>query len=165
VPLLQLYKKKWSALLPDAPFAYTFMDDTLARLYSMEVQMKKAATAATVIALLIVLLGVLGIVTQSISKRTKEVGIRKVLGASVAQVILLFAKEFSIIIIVANIIAWPVAYFALRNWLNNYAYRINLTFFPFIMVGLVLLLMVAILIAIKTIRTALINPVKSLRTE
>ncbi|MGG9964127.1 ABC transporter permease [Ferruginibacter sp. SUN106] len=158
-------QKKWSVLLPDAPFAYTFMDDTLARLYSMEVQMKKAATAATVIALLIVLLGVLGIVTQSISKRTKEVGIRKVLGASVVQVILLFAKEFSIIIIVANIIAWPVAYFALRNWLNNYAYRIDLTFFPFIMVGLVLLLLVALLIAVKTIRTALMNPVKSLRTE
>ncbi len=158
-------QKKWSALLPDAPFAYIFMDDTLARLYSMETQMKKAATAATAIALLIVLLGVLGIVTQNINKRTKEVGIRKVLGASVAQVILLFAKEFSIIIIVANLIAWPVAYFVLHNWLNNYAYRIDLTIFPFLIVGLILLALVAILISIKTIKTALTNPVKSLRTE
>ncbi len=158
-------QKKWSVLLPDAPFAYTFMDDTLARLYSMELQMKKAATAATVIALLIVLLGVLGIVTQSIGKRTKEVGIRKVLGASAVNVILLFAKEFTVIIVAANLIAWPLAYFALRNWLNNYAYRIDLSLFPFIMVGLILLVLVMMLISAKTIKTAFTNPVKSLRSE
>ena len=158
-------QKKWAALLPDAPFAYSFMDDTLARLYSMEMQMKKASMAATVIALLIVLLGVLGIVTQSISKRTKEVGIRKVLGASVVQVIILFAKEFALITVIANAIAWPLAYVALNNWLNNYAYRIQLTMLPFVMVGLILLLLVSILITVKTVRTALTNPVKSLRTE
>jgi putative ABC transport system permease protein len=158
-------QKKWSTLLPDAPFAYSFMDDTLAKLYSMEMQMKKASMAATVIALLIVLLGVLGIVSQSISKRTKEVGIRKVLGASVTQVITLFAKEFAIIIVIANAIAWPLAYIALNSWLNNYAYRIQLTLLPFVAVGLILLLMVAALISFKTVRTALTNPVKSLRTE
>jgi putative ABC transport system permease protein len=158
-------QKKWSVLLPDAPFAYVFMDDTLAKLYSMEMQMKKASTAATVIALLIVLLGVLGVVTQSISKRTKEVGIRKVLGASVLQVIMLFAKEFAVIIIIANVVAWPVAYLALRNWLNNYAYRINLTLFPFIAVGCILLILVAGMVSIKTVKTALTNPVNSLRSE
>jgi putative ABC transport system permease protein len=85
------------------------MDDTLAKLYSMEMQMKKASAMATVIAFIIVLLGVLGIVTQSISKRTKEVGIRKVLGASELQVIGLFAKEFYIIALISNCIAWPLA--------------------------------------------------------
>ena len=158
-------QKKWSAIIPDAPFAYVFMDDTLAKLYQTEMQMKKASFAATVIAMLIVLLGVLGIVTQSISKRTKEVGIRKVLGASVLQVIVLFAKEFSLIILIANCIAWPLAYIALSKWLNNYAYRINLTFLPFVTVGFILLILVAVLISIKTMRTALTNPVKSLRTE
>jgi putative ABC transport system permease protein len=158
-------QKKWATLLPDAPFAYSFMDDTLAKLYQTEMQMKKASMAATIIALVIVLLGVLGIVTQSISKRAKEVGVRKVLGASVLQVIILFAKEFSFIIIVANCIAWPLAYIVLSKWLNNYAYRINLNLFPFLAVGLILMALVVILVSIKTMKTALMNPVKSLRTE
>jgi putative ABC transport system permease protein len=158
-------QKQWSVLLPDAPFAYSFMDDTLSRLYSMEQQMKKASMAASAIALLIVLLGVLGIVTQSISKRTKEVGIRKVLGASAAQVIVLFVKEFSIILLIANLVAWPLAFMALRNWLNNYAYRINLTASPFLIVGLILLVLVSAVISIRSIKIALMNPVKSLRTE
>ncbi len=162
---LAAIQKKWSAILPDAPFAYVFMDDTLAKLYSMEVQMRKASSAATVIALLIVLLGVLGIVTQSISKRAKEVGIRKVLGASVPQVIVLFAKEFSLILLIANFVAWPLGYMLLQKWLDNYAYRIDLTLLPFLSVGLILLALVALLIAVKTMRTALMNPVKSLRTE
>ena len=165
VAAIAAIQKKWSAILPDAPFAYIFMDDTLDKLYQMEMQMKKASMAATVIALLIVLLGVLGIVTQSISKRTKEVGIRKVLGASVLQVIVLFAKEFSLIILIANCIAWPLAYIALQNWLNNYAYRIKLDLLPFVMVGFILLVLVAVLILIKTMSTALMNPVKGLRTE
>jgi putative ABC transport system permease protein len=158
-------QKKWSLLLPDAPFDYKFIDDTLTKLYATETQMKKASQAATVIALIIVLLGVLGIVTQSITKRTKEVGIRKVLGASVRQVIALFAKEFSLLIIIANVIAWPLAWLTVNNWLNNYAYRIQLNFIPFLLVSFVLALLVAALIVIKTISTATANPVNSLRTE
>jgi putative ABC transport system permease protein len=158
-------QKKWASLLPDAPFAFVFMDDTLAKLYSMEMQMKKATMAATLIALLIVLLGVLGIVTQSISKRTKEAGIRKVLGASAFQVIVLFVKEFSLIILVANFIAWPLAFLVLSNWLNNYAYRIELTLVPFLMVGLILLALATFIISIRSLSLALSNPVKSLRTE
>jgi len=158
-------QKRWSVLLPDAPFAFSFMDDTLARLYSMEQQMKEASMAATAIALLIVLLGVFGIVSQSISKRTKEAGIRKVLGASAMQVILLFVKEFSLIMLVANVIAWPLAFIALRNWLNNYAYRIDLTLTPFLVVGFILLILVSTVISIRSIKIALMNPVKSLRTE
>ncbi len=158
-------QKKWSTLIPDAPFDYVFMDNTLAKLYAKEIQIKKASEAATIIALVIVLLGVLGIVTQSITKRTKEVGIRKVLGASVMQVIALFAKEFSWLVLIANLIAWPLAYLAVSNWLNNYAYRIKLNVFPFLIVAITLAMLVAILILIKTMRTAASNPVKSLRTE
>lgn len=162
---LSAVQKKWAVLFPDAPFAYTFMDDTLAKLYQMEMQMKKASMAATIIALVIVLLGVLGIVTQSISRRTKEVGIRKVLGATVTQVIVLFVKEFSLIILIANCIAWPIAYTALTRWLNNYAYRVDVTLLPFAIVGAILLSLVILLVAARTIKTALLNPVTSLRTE
>jgi putative ABC transport system permease protein len=158
-------QKKWSQFFPDAPFDYSFMDDTLARLYTTEMQMKKASQAATMIALVIVLLGVLGIVTQSITRRTKEVGIRKVLGASVSQVILLFGKEFSKLILIANLVGWPLAYLAVNNWLNNYAYRIQLNFIPFLLVSMILILLVTLVIVIKTVRTATANPVNSLRTE
>ena len=158
-------QQRWSQLLPDAPFDYSFMNDTLARLYTTEMQMKKASDAATIIALVIVLLSVLSIITQSITRRTKEIGIRKVLGASVVQVIVLFAKEFALILLIANLVAWPLAWLAANNWLGNYAYRISLNFMPFATVSLVLAALVAILIVLKTIRTALSNPVKSLRTE
>ncbi|MCP9749812.1 ABC transporter permease [Ferruginibacter sp. HRS2-29] len=158
-------QKKWSSLLPGAPFEYVFMDDTLARLYSTERQMKLASGTATGIALVIVLLGVLGIVTQTITRRTKEVGIRKVLGASVAQVLLLFGKEFSILLIIANCIAWPVTWLFVNRWLTNYAYRIDVTWFPFISVGILLAILTGIVIVLKTIKIAFSNPVKNLRTE
>jgi putative ABC transport system permease protein len=154
---LDALQHKWSALFPGSPFEYTFLDDTLAKLYQTELQMKKASQAATVVALLVVLLGVLSIATLSIARRVKEVGIRKVLGASALQVVWLFIKEFSALILVANIIAWPLAYFVLNNWLNNYAYRIELTVLPFISVALVLAALVGLVVVIKTIRTALSN--------
>ena len=158
-------QQKWSKLLPDAPFDYMFMNNTLARLYSTEMQMKKASDAATIIALVIVLLGVLSIITQNITRRTKEVGIRKVLGASVVQIILLFVKEFAYILLIANLVAWPIAWVTVNNWLGNYAYRIALNGTPFITVSLVLGILIMILIVLKTVRTSLSNPVKSLRTE
>ncbi|MES2647250.1 MAG: ABC transporter permease [Bacteroidota bacterium] len=158
-------QKKWSQLLPDAPFDYHFMDDTLGRLYTTEIQMKKASETATLIALLIVLLGVLGIVTQSITKRTKETGIRKILGASVAQIMLLFSKEFGILIIIANLVAWPLAYLLVSKWLNNYAYRVEVSPLPFVLVSGCIAILVAAIIVLKTLKTATANPVKNIRTE
>lgn len=158
-------QSKWSQLFPDAPFDYKFMDDTLARLYESEIQVKKASEAATLISLIIVLLGVAGIVSLSIAKRTKEVGIRKVLGASVPNIVWLFMKEFSGIMLVANCIACPLAYLLMKNWLSDYAYRININATPFLIVGICLLLLVGILITVQTVKKAIANPVKSLRTE
>ncbi|GAA4334917.1 ABC transporter permease [Mucilaginibacter gynuensis] len=155
-------QSKWSALFPNAPFEYVFLDDTIAKLYQQEMQIKKASQAATVIALLVVLLGVLSIATLSIARRVREVGIRKVLGASAMQVVWLFIKEFAILVLVANLIAWPVAWFSLNSWLTGYAYRINLDALPFLSVALILAALVAVVIAVKTIKTALDNPVKSL---
>jgi putative ABC transport system permease protein len=158
-------QNKWSQLFPDAPFDYKFMDETLAKMYQSEIQVKKASEAATVLSLIIVLLGVAGIVSMSIAKRTKEVGIRKVLGASVPNIVWLFMKEFSGIMLVANCIAWPLAYLLMKNWLSDYAYRININATPFLIVGSCLLLLVGILITVQTVQKAIANPVKSLRTE
>ena len=157
--------RQWSELFPDAPFNYTFLDDTLQTLYDTELRMDKAARAATVVSLVIVLLGVFGIVSLSLTRRTKEVGIRKVLGATIPQVIGLFTREFLLLVGLANLIAWPLAYILLRHWLNGYVYRIDLTLVPFVLAGAGMAILVALLIAARAFRTASASPVQSLRTE
>ncbi|HVX28827.1 MAG TPA: ABC transporter permease [Parafilimonas sp.] len=158
-------QKKWSALMPGAPFEYQFMDETLQKIYSTELQLQQAAYTSTVLSLIIVLLGVLGLISLSIQKRTKEIGIRKALGSSVSGIISLFMKEFLWIIVIAAIIACPLAYMIMHNWLQGYAYRINVTATPFIISIICLGLITALLICIQTIKAAVANPVKSLRTE
>jgi ABC-type antimicrobial peptide transport system permease subunit len=141
------------------------MDDALAKLYKSEIQIKKASYTATVLALIIVLLGVLGLISLSVQKRTKEIGIRIVLGSSAAGIMSLFMKEFLLVILISAIVACPVAYIILHNWLLAYAYRINITASPFIISVTILVVITAALICIQTIKVALANPVKSLRTE
>ncbi|TAL42803.1 MAG: ABC transporter permease [Chitinophagaceae bacterium] len=158
-------QKKWSALLPAAPFEYNFMDDALKRLYRTEIQLKKASYTATVLALIIVLLGVLGLISQSIQKRTKEIGVRKVLGSSVAGIITLFIREFLSVLLVGGIIACPLAYLIMNDWLMDYAYRVQITSKPFIISIVLLGMITALLITLQTFKAATTNPVKSLRTE
>lgn len=162
---VEAIQKKWSQLMPGSSFEYTFMDDTLKKLYANEIQLKKAAYAATMLSLVIVLLGVLGLVALSIHKRIKEIGIRKVLGASTAGIMHLFIKEFALVIIVAACIASPVAYLVMSKWLNNYATHIDISPTPFILSMLTLVVITVLLIGIQTMKAALSNPVKSLRTE
>lgn len=158
-------ERKWATVLPGAPFDYKFQDDTLTYMYRSEIQLKKAAQTATLLALLIVLLGVLGIVTLSITRRMKEVGIRKVLGASGLQIIALFLKEFAWMILLANIIAWPLAYIALDKWLDNFVYRIHINWIPFFTVAAVVAGLIAVIVTIQTIVRALTNPIRNLRSE
>jgi ABC-type antimicrobial peptide transport system permease subunit len=141
------------------------MDDTLKTLYTSEIQLKKASYTATVLSVIIVFLGVLSLISLSIQNRKKEIGIRKVLGASVASVVSLFIKEFIMIILVAGIIACPLAYLLMQKWLNDYVYRIALNGQPFLIALLGLTLATAVLIILQTTRAALANPVKSLRSE
>ena len=158
-------QKKWSALMPGAPFEYKFMDDTLRNLYKSEIQLKKASYTATVLSLIIALLGVIGLVSLSIQKRTKEIGIRKVLGSSVGGIIALFMREFLIVIGIAGLIACPITWIIMHGWLNDYAYRITLTAMPFVISVAGLALITALLIAVQTIKAGTDNPVKSLRTR
>jgi putative ABC transport system permease protein len=158
-------EKKWAVLLPGSSFEYNFMDDTLKKLYKTEIQLKKAAYTATLLSLIIVLMGVLGLVSLSIQKRTKEIGIRKVLGSSVSAIIGLFMKEFLWVILIAGLIACPIAWIIMHGWLSDYAYRISLTVKPFIISVAGLAFITAVLIAIQTIKAGLDNPVRSLRTE
>ncbi|SEO25591.1 ABC-type antimicrobial peptide transport system, permease component [Niastella yeongjuensis] len=162
---LDAIQKKWSTLMPDAPFEYKFMDATLANLYKTEIQLQKAAYTATILALIIVLLGVIGLVSLSIQKRTREIGIRKVLGSSITGIVSLFLKEFFAVIAIGGLIACPLAYLIMNNWLQGYAYRIEITAVPFIMAIAGLALVTMLLICLQTIKSALLNPIKALRTE
>jgi putative ABC transport system permease protein len=158
-------QRKWAVLLPGSSFEYSFMDDSLKKLYSSELQLKKASHAATVLALIIALLGVLGLLSLSIQKRTKEIGIRKVLGASASGIIGLFLKEFLPVLIIGGIISVPIAWNVLGSWLDNYAYRIKLDWVPFVIPVVVLGVITTIVIVLKILRAAALNPVKSLRIE
>lgn len=162
---VEAIQKKWGTLMPGSSFEYSFMDDALKKMYTSELQIKRAAYTATFLSLLIALLGVLGMVSLSIHKRVKEIGIRKVLGASIQSILLLFVKEFAVILLVAGAAAMPVAYLLMSNWLNNYASHISISAVPFVisigMLGLVSLL----LIALQALKAAVVNPVKSIRTE
>jgi putative ABC transport system permease protein len=158
-------QQHWASLLPGSPFDYTFMDDTLKKLYKTEIRLKKASYIATTLAIIISFLGVIGLVSLSLQKRTKEIGIRKVLGSSVTAIIGLFVKEFVVIILVACLIACPVAYFLMQHWLTDYAYKVAITLNPFITTIALLTIITILLIIIQSIKTALANPVKSLRSE
>lgn len=157
--------QKWAELLPGTPFEYSFMDQTLRKLYDSEIRLRKACYIATVVSMAIVLLGVLGLISMSIQKRTKEIGVRKVLGSSVVNIVGLFMKEFVLIIGVATLIACPIAYMLTQHWLNNYVYRIDLTIAPFLLTVSMLSIVTMTLIFAQTIKTARANPVKSLRSE
>lgn len=158
-------EKKWAVLLPGSSFEYSFMDDTLKSLYKTEIQLQKASYTATALSLIIVLLGVLGLVSLSIQKRAKEIGIRKVLGASVSSIIVLFMKEILIVITIAGLIACPIAWFIMQGWLSDYAYRISLSVQPFIISIAGLAFITSLLIVIQTVKAGVDNPVKNLRTE
>ena len=158
-------QSKWAQLMPGAPFEYHFMDDALMKLYSTEVQLKQAAFVATILSVIIVLLGVLGLISLSIQKRTKEIGIRKVLGSSVSGVIALFLKDFLGVVMIAGVVACPLAYLIMNSWLSDYAYRISITISPFIWSIVLLTVVTAVLIVLQTMKAAFANPVKSLRSE
>lgn len=156
---------KWNTVMPGTPFEYTFMDEKLSNLYLTELQLKKASSLATLLSIIIVFLGVLGLIGLSLQKRIKEIGIRKVLGSSVSGIIGLFVSEFLSIIGIAGLVACPVAYILMDHWLKAYVYRIDLSWLPFVFAIGVLGALTAILIILQTLRVANSNPIDSLRTE
>ncbi|HJW17028.1 MAG TPA: FtsX-like permease family protein, partial [Flavisolibacter sp.] len=162
---IEALRKKWSILLPGSAFEYGFIDDTLARLYQSEIRLKKASQLAAILALIIVVLGVIGLVSLSVQKRTKEIGIRKVLGATIPSICYLFLKDFMPIMIIAGIISIPVAWNIMQGWLNSYAYRLPITLWPFIYSLLFLSVLTLVLISLQAAKTAFASPTKNLRTE
>ena len=156
---------KWRELMPNAPFEYVFMDDGIQKLYKTELQLQKASSVATILAVIIVFLGILGMVSLTISRRTKELGIRKVLGASGFSIVLLFIREFIIVIAISVLIAFPIAYASLNKWLQSYAYRIDIGWVSFAIVTLIFGSAVVLFVGLMTFNAAMMNPVKAISTE
>lgn len=158
-------EQQWARLLPGSSFEYTFMDETLRKLYRTEFQLQQAAYLSTALAILMVVLSVIGLVSLSVARRTKEVGVRKVLGASVISLVGLFVKEYAWIVLVANALAYPFAYWLLSGWLANYASHAPLGWVSFVQAAAILIVLTGAVVSFQAIKAALVNPVKSLRSE
>ncbi len=152
-------------LNPKFPFTYKFSDEEYQKLYKSEQVISKLSDYFAFLAIFISCLGLLGLVMFTAEQRTKEFGIRKVLGASPATLFNLLSKEFLLLVFVAMIIACPVAWIIMNNWLQNYQYRVSITWNIFIMAGALSILIALITVSFQSIKTAVANPVKSLRTE
>ena len=158
-------QKVWKKYAGNEAFDYNFLDRNLAHLYIADQRTSKLAATFSILAIFIASLGLLGLAAFVTEQRTKEIGIRKTLGATVPEIIVLLSKEFIKWVVVANIIAWPVSYFIMHDWLNNFAYRININFGIFILSGIIALLIALATVSIHAIKAASANPVKSLRYE
>jgi putative ABC transport system permease protein len=162
---LEFIRKKQRELAPSAPFEYYFLDADIDDIYRTEQVMSKIFSHFSLLAIFIACLGLLGLTSYSIVQRTREVGIRKVLGASTAKITILLIKEFIKWVVVANLIAWPLAYFAMSRWLEIFAYRISIGFWIFILSGVLALVIAIATVSFQAVKAALANPVDALRYE
>jgi hypothetical protein len=152
-------------LAPSFPASYTFVDDVFNQQYSSDRQVGSIFKYFTILAIFISCLGLLGISAYLAEQRTKEIGVRRVLGASIQSIVGLLSKEFIILIGAANIIAWPVAYFVMNRWLQNFVYRIDLGILVFVLTGFLSLFIAVATLSFQSIKAARANPVDSLRYE
>ncbi len=155
----------WNQFSPDLPFEYNFLDQSFEQLYKSEERLGQIFGAFALLAILIACLGLFSLVSYVVQQRTKEVGIRKVLGASVPQVVNLIIKDFIKLVLIGSVIAWLPVYYFMTNWLSNFAYRINISLLTFIYSGLIALGIALITVSVHSIKAATTNPVKSLRYE
>jgi putative ABC transport system permease protein len=155
-------KEVWAKFFPQYPFEYSFLDESIDKMYKSEEQYSKVITIFSVVALFIACLGLLGLASFVTEQRKKEIGIRKVQGASVKSIVQLVSNEFLILVIVSNIIAWPVAWFFMKKWLISFAYRIDISLWTFIFSGLLALLIALITVSVQAVKAAIANPVMSL---
>lgn len=163
--LLATMKAKWDQFNTGEPFSFAFFDDLYNKTYAPE---QKTATILNIFALLTIIvacLGLFGLITYTAQQRTKEIGIRKVLGASATSVTKMLSKDLIKLVFIACIIAFPVAWWAMNKWLQSFAYRINLSWWIFVVAGMAALFIALLTVSIQAIKAAMANPVESLRTE
>ena len=162
---LAFLEKTWKDIFPDSSFHYTFLEDAYHSLYTSEEKISQLLSLFSGLAVFVACLGLFGLASYMTEQRHKEIGIRKVLGAGVSGLVGLLSKDFTKSVLIANVFAWPVAYYAMNRWLQNYAYRINLGVWMFVGAGLLVLAIALLTVSFQSIKAALANPVESLRYE
>ncbi len=163
--LIKSIEAKWKTFAPEMPFSYRFMDESFARMYTAEQRIGKIALIFSVLAILIACLGLFGLATFIAEQRTKEIGIRKVLGASVNGLVRLLSKDFLKLVLIAFVLAAPLAWWSMNTWLQDFAYRITLSWWIFLLAIVVALFIALATVSYQAIKAAITNPVKNLRTE
>jgi putative ABC transport system permease protein len=162
---LEHLEKTWRSFLPLRPFDYQFTSDRYARLYDAERKEGQLYSIFSGLAIFIACLGLFGLATFNTLQRIKEIGIRKVLGASVPGILGLLSKEIIILVVVANVIAWPAAWYLMTLWLDSFAFHINISPLTFFLAALAAIFVALVTVSMQTVRAALTNPSKTLRYE
>jgi len=164
-PMIKEIQSKWDQIIPNRPFEYTFLDESFDKQYRAEERFGNLFFYFAILAIFVSCLGLLGVASYSTIQRTKEIGVRKVLGASVPDIINLLSIDFLKLVLVAFIIASPVAWIFMNKWLKDFAYRTNLAWWMFVFAGIAAIIIAFVTISFQAIKAAVANPVKSLRTE
>ncbi len=162
---LKVIEQEWKKLYAGVPFKYRFYDDTIKKIYQEEERTQTLMNAATAIAILISCLGLFGLATLTAFQRTKEVGIRKVLGASVSGIVRLLSKEFLSLVLVSAVIATPIAWWMMNEWLKDFAYRVEIHWWLFLIAAVAGIVIALLTVSFQAVKAAVANPVKSLRME
>ncbi len=156
---------KWSGLVPSIPFEFSFLNDRLNNLYKAQDRLGSLVGYFSILAIFIACLGMFALASYSVERKFKEIGIRKVLGATSAEIVGLLMKEFLVLVLLANIITWPVSYFIMNNWLKDFAFRIDFPFWALALSGLITIIVSILTVGLQAYKAAMLNPVKSLRYE
>ncbi|ULC59197.1 ABC transporter permease [Flaviramulus sp. BrNp1-15] len=163
--IINIIEKKYKSVAPGMPFEYSFMDESFDNMYRQERRVGKVALTFALLAIIIACLGLFGLATYIAEQRTKEIGIRKVLGASVSNIIRMLSTDFVKLVLLAFIIATPIAWWFMSKWLQDFAFRIDLSWWIFVATGILALIVALFTLSFQAIKAALANPTKSLRTE
>ncbi|NMH88904.1 ABC transporter permease [Flavivirga algicola] len=163
--LLTQLEDAWKSVNPNTPFVYTFVDEEVAKLFKEEQRLGKISSLFTFLAILISCLGLFGLVSFIAEQKKKEIGIRKVLGASIQTVVQLMTKDYIILVMIAFIIATPLAYYLMQQWLEDFQYRIEIKWWVFLLAGVATLMITLLTVGVQSVKSAIANPIKSLRTE
>ena len=162
---LDFLKTQWGEVVSNRPFDYFFLDDDYDKLYRAEKQIGTLFGLFSILAIFVASLGLFGLASFTAQLRIKEIGIRKVLGASVSNLVLMLSKEFALLVGIANLIAWPIAYYAMNRWLQDFAYRIDLGIWAFVLSGFLALFIALTTVSYQAWKVARTNPVDALRYE
>jgi putative ABC transport system permease protein len=163
--VLSFLEQKWKTMRPEEPFEYTFVNEDFQKNYQAEARTSHIVSTFTIISIMISCLGLFGLAAFAAQQRTKEIGVRKVLGASVSDIVVLLSKDFLVLVVIAIVIASPIAWYAMHTWLQDFQYRIDIPWWVFAVAGALAILIAFITVSFQSIKAALMNPVKSLRSE